>query len=244
MTMAKPDKLMQKWVAGLPQHNANKATKIKDFKTLFVEQARVAGWKAMICEYEGAFQLSTQLTCSHGMGCTEFISGQLVLFAQQPSVIADLIISHARQACQEAHEPAPVIDYAENAWKYAYLTVPSTFYGWNSYGGNPVVDGLSKLVPSIATELVACPACIGVEAPIATVIPHINDTHRWTREQIADWLETLNIDLTIRPQDKTEEIPDAPDNPPGQGSVAISGATYSFVIYDDIISSNQLTGVA
>lgn len=31
----------------------------------------------------------------------------------------------------------------------------------------------------------------------ATII-HLNDAHRWTREEIADWLETLDHDLTFK----------------------------------------------
>lgn len=30
------------------------------------------------------------------------------------------------------------------------------------------------------------------------IIISLNDNHKWTREQIADWLETLDIDITFR----------------------------------------------
>lgn len=33
---------------------------------------------------------------------------------------------------------------------------------------------------------------------IRDVIIHLNDIHRWTREQIADWLETLDVDLRFK----------------------------------------------
>src|SRR6476646_3622342 len=38
-----------------------------------------------------------------------------------------------------------------------------------------------------------CPACgLKVTDSFSVfLIPHLNDTHRWSREQIADWLETL-----------------------------------------------------
>lgn len=35
-------------------------------------------------------------------------------------------------------------------------------------------------------------------ARIKDMIMHLNDGHRWTREQIADWLETLDVDLTFK----------------------------------------------
>jgi hypothetical protein len=32
---------------------------------------------------------------------------------------------------------------------------------------------------------------------LANII-HLNDSHRWSREDIADWLDTLDVDLTIK----------------------------------------------
>lgn len=36
---------------------------------------------------------------------------------------------------------------------------------------------------------VACPACGLKDDCVETAIAHLNDSHHWTREQIADWLE-------------------------------------------------------
>lgn len=36
-----------------------------------------------------------------------------------------------------------------------------------------------------------CPACQEPQANIEYIIVHLNDHHRWTREAIADWLETV-----------------------------------------------------
>lgn len=41
---------------------------------------------------------------------------------------------------------------------------------------------------------------------LTSIIQHLNDSHEWTREQIADWLETLDIDLTFAPEPPPEEI--------------------------------------
>lgn len=48
-------------------------------------------------------------------------------------------------------------------------------------------------------EWVECPEC---RVPHETPIPHLNDDHRWTREQIADWLETIEAqyDTPSQPQ--------------------------------------------
>lgn len=43
------------------------------------------------------------------------------------------------------------------------------------------------------------------------IIVHVNDTHKWSGDQIADWLETLDVDLTIPLEDdsiKLEVIPE------------------------------------
>lgn len=31
---------------------------------------------------------------------------------------------------------------------------------------------------------------------VASLVQHLNDSHKWTYDQIADWLETLDVDLT------------------------------------------------
>lgn len=53
-------------------------------------------------------------------------------------------------------------------------------------------DQICRLFPVLryleAAE-VRCPVC-GVHSTM-TVITHLNDQHRWTREAIADWVETL-----------------------------------------------------
>jgi len=39
------------------------------------------------------------------------------------------------------------------------------------------------------------------EAPIKDIIINLNDYHKWTREAIADWLETLDVDLRFKSKD-------------------------------------------
>lgn len=44
------------------------------------------------------------------------------------------------------------------------------------------------------------------ENSIPDTIMHLNDRHKWTREEIADWLETLDVDLRFKtPEQKAEE---------------------------------------
>lgn len=37
---------------------------------------------------------------------------------------------------------------------------------------------------------VSCPTCLLSDPSLQDAVMHLNDYHRWTREEIADWLET------------------------------------------------------
>jgi hypothetical protein len=43
----------------------------------------------------------------------------------------------------------------------------------------------------IVFTLVRCPVHQRAKSQVGAIIGHLNDCHRWTREQIADWVETL-----------------------------------------------------
>ena len=51
-------------------------------------------------------------------------------------------------------------------------------------------------------DIIKCPACDNNTGPsiIYTVVQHLNDYHEWTRDQIADWLETLDVDMEFKPE--------------------------------------------
>jgi len=38
----------------------------------------------------------------------------------------------------------------------------------------------------------------GMDLTVERCIVNLNDSHKWSREQIADWLETLDVDLTFK----------------------------------------------
>lgn len=47
-------------------------------------------------------------------------------------------------------------------------------------------------------HLIKCPICnIDEHLMWNRAIAHLNDHHSWSREQIADWLETLDLDWTV-----------------------------------------------
>lgn len=41
----------------------------------------------------------------------------------------------------------------------------------------------------------------GAIGKLSVIIIHLNDAHKWSREAIADWLESLDIDLSFRSDD-------------------------------------------
>ena len=62
----------------------------------------------------------------------------------------------------------------------------------------PEVDKLPGL-----REKVKCPVS-GAMGNLQTTIIYLNDTAKWTRGQIADWLETLDVDLRFKPKEEKE----------------------------------------
>lgn len=61
--------------------------------------------------------------------------------------------------------------------------------------GSIVSSTLRKLIPNIESDA-ACFKC-SVTGSVRSVIIHLNDHHKLTREELADWLETLDVDLSF-----------------------------------------------
>lgn len=79
----------------------------------------------------------------------------------------------------------------------------------NAIGKSHIVQELEKVCSGL-DEVVQCPVegCKR-EGKLHIIIPHLNDgvdPHAWNREDIADWLETLDIDIKIK-----EEVNDEQD---------------------------------
>ena len=69
-----------------------------------------------------------------------------------------------------------------------------------------ILTQLSQACPGLS-KTAACPACSQQDPyydkaaeclPLSVLVQHINDGHKWTREAIPDWLDNLDIDLTIQ----------------------------------------------
>lgn len=81
-----------------------------------------------------------------------------------------------------------------------------------------VLEELREIIPSLEDVYLACPAspcpdrdcfmhlCADKHKPLCysglmrleCVIIHLNDERGWTREAVADWLDTLEIDLSFK----------------------------------------------
>lgn len=66
--------------------------------------------------------------------------------------------------------------------------------------GDEAVRALGDLVPSLVRRSAVCPACEDTKSTMSILwsIIHLNDRHEWTREAIADWLDTIDVDLTVK----------------------------------------------
>lgn len=61
---------------------------------------------------------------------------------------------------------------------------------------------------TILTHRVTLPCCCNPnvrEARVSTVIQHMNDSHKLTREQIADWVETIEAQHAPKPTPELAE---------------------------------------
>ena len=103
----------------------------------------------------------------------------------------------------------------DNDYMKSILSVaPNMFYSQPSYS-NPVEDSVTgqevigiiqTMFPGFCKTKHACPveSCERVSVGHQLVM-HLNDTHRYTFEQIADWLDTLDFDLSFPSETPTQK---------------------------------------
>lgn len=98
-------------------------------------------------------------------------------------------------------DPEPVV--ASGGW-----ASPSHFHLGGIVDGNDTLRILEQAIPGFRRMRAKHPVAghsLGPE-PVKDIIISLNDGYGWSREQIADWLETLDHDFTIQP------LPDTPDD--------------------------------
>lgn len=74
------------------------------------------------------------------------------------------------------------------AWEGTYGEPQSGVFKWDE----DMQRELKSVYPEL-TRAVRCPVCPKDNGPMSleSVIVDLNDLHHWTREEIADWLDTL-----------------------------------------------------
>ena len=147
----------------------------------------------------------------------------LVTMSISPETKADDIFGRAMYSCK-MHSPIPIYLsplVAEGEFKIAPSPVFTDFakllqplqdsmlkfsmeikafapaFSVTQIDGHPVLRELTQVCPALATDEFKCPECMYL-AVLGGIIPHLNDVHVWSRDAIADWLESLDVDLTIQ----------------------------------------------
>ncbi len=97
--------------------------------------------------------------------------------------------------------------YAKGGWVDAgYLDIENPYspYSKGYTGIKPPSDPerLSQRLPGV-NEVGTNPVT-GKKGVLWNVIQHLNDRDKWTREQIADWVETLDIDIRFKTDETTD----------------------------------------
>lgn len=84
-----------------------------------------------------------------------------------------------------------------------YDTCPNKCYSNMDYQTSMCrMGGDGEQIWLYSKGMVGCPRPL----MIYQLIVHLNDGPRWSREQIADWLETLDLDLSFSPPSLQNEI--------------------------------------
>lgn len=115
--------------------------------------------------------------------------------------VKGLILSHelAQKKTEELVQQVPEI-YRSALANLVMAYVYSSF----ATGGGDSPSRYTNQIPGLNVK-VKHPVVDG-SFSLSTVIMDLNDTHRWTREQIADWLETLDENPILNNPKENENV--------------------------------------
>jgi hypothetical protein len=83
--------------------------------------------------------------------------------------------------------------------KVIVSTPPIKKYGVPAWQEPQPDFDLQSIVPEMEVpHNIKCINCSHVSSTVSNIIVHLNDDHHWTREKIANYLDTLPYDLRIR----------------------------------------------
>lgn len=88
----------------------------------------------------------------------------------------------------------PTVEVKESPVTYATAEETPSVHSGQSYSDSGRI--LAALMPDIHATVTPPCTCEGrTPGTVHDVIIHLNDTDKWTRERIADWLDTLDLNL-------------------------------------------------
>ncbi len=75
------------------------------------------------------------------------------------------------------------------------------------FNAKPVMSALTEAIPALEQKVTRPPGCTWTcgDHRLIHYIIWLNDRDGWSRERIADWLDTLNVDLRFNPTEKEKE---------------------------------------
>lgn len=151
---------------------------LQAFNNALDEWPSLAGWQFLNCKRDNflRYVLTLEVKCDHGETLALEISE--LLLSQVGSGSMEPLVMNAIQLFGK-----------QCAWNHK----------GDSTGGTGTLDDIARVCPAIKTTKIGCPCCKAIpnKASIYSIIIHLNDSHRWSREKIADWLDALPYDLTI-----------------------------------------------
>lgn len=80
-----------------------------------------------------------------------------------------------------------------------YPDIPSAALRAHFAAENAAKNRLYALFGDALDRRTSLPCCDFIGAHrLSWVIAHLNDIHHWSREKIADWLDSLDVDIRVR----------------------------------------------
>jgi hypothetical protein len=178
------------------------------FETALINYSIDQGWsvESILYSYHYHYHSSHchdyHMRCPHGWVLEISVPEDLLLIAPSNSedVIVFAVMAQVIKWCACSHpdyDPTPLNYPSQNTFVPASKSVSKK---------NPK-DDLEALIPGMSL-VVRCPAnkrpvlhC-DKSGVIGWLVIHLNDSHKWSFDRIAHWLESLDVDLTFQPSSR------------------------------------------
>ncbi len=176
------------------------------FFSAFMASTKYAGFTYLGASRNNSwpFSYTIQARCSHGHAVHGVQVDEHSFFCFTLNAVVREVVIALRFDCEKKASYLPLITAAppflpSDLLPSAQGTVPTLAAAY------AVLDTLTDLFPALKTTKRSCPAPFSPKCPsppaklaLDRLVIHLNDDHKWSRERIADWLETLPVDLTIQ----------------------------------------------